>query len=115
MNVTLSKLKMFLQWLWSKKEIDTISNMYHVCHNKGFDDIKIHHIGGLWVWIQFNSEKSCVAFKSSKSLKKLWITSQEVSPSFVIDERMIWIDICSLPLCAWRSSAFKKVAKLFGR
>nr|GEY60504.1 RNA-directed DNA polymerase, eukaryota [Tanacetum cinerariifolium] len=27
------------------KEIDMISNMYHVCHNKGFDDIKIHHIG----------------------------------------------------------------------
>nr|GEW67493.1 ABC transporter G family member 35-like [Tanacetum cinerariifolium] len=26
------------------KEIDTISNMYHVCRNEGFDDIKIHHI-----------------------------------------------------------------------
>ncbi|GJT88536.1 hypothetical protein Tco_1070253 [Tanacetum coccineum] len=81
------------------KEIDMISNMYHVCCNKGFDDIKIHHIGGLWVWIQFNSEKSCVAFKSNESLKKLWITSQEVSPSFVVDERMIWIEIYSLPLC----------------
>ncbi|GKC32857.1 MAK10-like protein [Tanacetum coccineum] len=97
------------------KEIDTISNMYHVCRNEGFDDIKIHHIGGLWVWIQFNSEKSCATFKSNESLKKLWITSQEVSPSFVVDERMIWIEICGLPLCAWGSSAFKKVANLFGK
>ncbi|GJT39876.1 putative RNA-directed DNA polymerase, eukaryota, reverse transcriptase zinc-binding domain protein, partial [Tanacetum coccineum] len=30
------------------KEIDTISNTYHVCHNKGFDDIKIHHIGPIY-------------------------------------------------------------------
>ncbi|GJT50249.1 RNA-directed DNA polymerase, eukaryota, reverse transcriptase zinc-binding domain protein, partial [Tanacetum coccineum] len=97
------------------KEIDTISNMYHVCRNKGFDDIKIHHIGGLWVWIQFISEKSCAAFKSNESLKKLWITSQEVSRSFVVYERMIWIEICGLPLCAWGSSAFKKVANLFGK
>ncbi|GKE21580.1 hypothetical protein Tco_1433092 [Tanacetum coccineum] len=26
------------------KEIDTISNVYHVCRNEGFDDIKIHYI-----------------------------------------------------------------------
>ncbi|GJU09543.1 MAK10-like protein [Tanacetum coccineum] len=26
------------------KEIDTISNMYHVCRNEGFDDTKFHHI-----------------------------------------------------------------------
>ncbi|GJY22445.1 hypothetical protein Tco_0396103 [Tanacetum coccineum] len=86
-----------------------ISDMYHVCRNEGFDDIKIHHIGGLWVWIQFNSEKSRAAFTSNESLKKLWITSQEVSPSFVVDERMIWIKIYGLPLYAWGSSSFKKV------
>nr|GFB08550.1 RNA-directed DNA polymerase, eukaryota, reverse transcriptase zinc-binding domain protein [Tanacetum cinerariifolium] len=95
------------------KEIDTISNMHHVCRNEGFDDVKIHYIGGLWVWIQFNFEKSCASYKSNESLKKLWITSHEVSPSFVVDERMIWIEICGLPLCARGSSAFKKVATLF--
>ncbi|GJZ58072.1 RNA-directed DNA polymerase, eukaryota, reverse transcriptase zinc-binding domain protein [Tanacetum coccineum] len=31
------------------KEIDTISNVYHVCRNEGFNDIKIHHIEiGTW-------------------------------------------------------------------
>ncbi|GJU31728.1 hypothetical protein Tco_1175317 [Tanacetum coccineum] len=45
--------------------------------------------------------KSCATFKSNESLKKPWITSQEVSPSFVVDERMIWIEICGFSLCAW--------------
>ncbi|GKD54970.1 hypothetical protein Tco_1288357, partial [Tanacetum coccineum] len=63
------------------KEIDTISNIYRVCQ-------KIHYVGGLWVWIQFLSVKSCDAFKFNKSLKKLWTSIKDPSPSFVVDERM---------------------------
>ncbi|GJT40556.1 hypothetical protein Tco_0940421 [Tanacetum coccineum] len=97
------------------KEIDTITNMYHICHSEGFLDVKINYVGGLWVWIQFTSAKSCEAFKSNDSLNKLWTSIKVPSPFFVVDERIIWIEISGLPLCAWGSNAFKKVANLFGR
>lgn len=97
------------------KEIDAMSNMYHLCRNEGFADVKIHYVGGLWLWLQFTSVKSCSLFKSNDSLKKIWTCIKDVSPSFIVDERMIWIEISGLPLCAWGSSAFKKVANLFGK
>ncbi|GJR37030.1 RNA-directed DNA polymerase, eukaryota, reverse transcriptase zinc-binding domain protein [Tanacetum coccineum] len=59
------------------KSVDTISNLYRLCRNEGFDDLKIHHVGGLWVWFQFTSE--------------------------------------GLPLCAWGSNAYKKVANHYGK
>nr|GEW70774.1 RNA-directed DNA polymerase, eukaryota, reverse transcriptase zinc-binding domain protein [Tanacetum cinerariifolium] len=66
--------------------------------NEGFDDLKIHNVGGFWVWFQFNSEASCEAFKANENLKNLWPTFKSVSPSFVVDERLIWLKIYSLPL-----------------
>ncbi|PWA62359.1 RNA-directed DNA polymerase, eukaryota [Artemisia annua] len=69
------------------KNVDTMSNMYGLCRNEGYVDLNIHHVGGLW----------------------------NVSPSFKVDERMIWVEINGLPLCAWGSNAFKRVASLFGK
>ncbi|GKD22592.1 hypothetical protein Tco_1224295 [Tanacetum coccineum] len=95
------------------KEIDTISNMYYKSRNAGFADVKIHFIGGLWVRLQFTSVKSCSLFKSNEFMKKIWTCIKDVSPSFIVDERMIWIEISGLPLCAWGSIAFQKVANTF--
>ncbi|GJW28107.1 RNA-directed DNA polymerase, eukaryota [Tanacetum coccineum] len=75
------------------KEVGSISNMYRICRNEGIDDVKIHYVGGLWVWIQFNNAKSCEAFKSNKALQNVWTTIRAASTSFIVDERMVWIEI----------------------
>nr|GEX99420.1 RNA-directed DNA polymerase, eukaryota, reverse transcriptase zinc-binding domain protein [Tanacetum cinerariifolium]GEY33101.1 RNA-directed DNA polymerase, eukaryota, reverse transcriptase zinc-binding domain protein [Tanacetum cinerariifolium] len=54
------------------KDIESMSNMYHICKNEGFVDIKIHHIGGLWIWIQFPTSDACVTFQSKESLKRYY-------------------------------------------
>nr|GEY59169.1 RNA-directed DNA polymerase, eukaryota, reverse transcriptase zinc-binding domain protein [Tanacetum cinerariifolium] len=79
------------------------------------DDLILVEDSSTVVLIKFSSVNSCEAFKSNESLNKLWTFIKVRSPSFVVDERVIWIEVSGLPLCAWGSSAFKKIANLFGK
>ncbi|GJS87764.1 RNA-directed DNA polymerase, eukaryota, reverse transcriptase zinc-binding domain protein [Tanacetum coccineum] len=97
------------------KDLGSACNMYVICKNEGFADLKIHHVGGAWIWIQFPTSGACAAFRSNGTMISISSLIRTVSPSFKVDERLIWIDISGLPLCAWGTNAFKKVAGLFGK
>nr|GEV54431.1 hypothetical protein [Tanacetum cinerariifolium] len=94
-------------------EADTMRNMYSICKSEGFMDLSIHHVGGLSIWIQFSSPLSCFKFRESDSLKSIYSAIKAPLPLFRVDERMIWLEICGLPLCAWGSNSYKKIASLF--
>ncbi|GJR36521.1 RNA-directed DNA polymerase, eukaryota, reverse transcriptase zinc-binding domain protein [Tanacetum coccineum] len=96
------------------KDIDSMSNMYTICRNKGFSDLNIHHVGGYWIWIQFPSTSTCSKFQENEILKKLYSVKRAPSSNFTVDERILWIKISGLPLCAWGSNAYKKIACSFG-
>ncbi|GJU75639.1 hypothetical protein Tco_1272709 [Tanacetum coccineum] len=97
------------------KDMDSMSNMYTICKNEGFLDLKIHYVRGLWIWIQFPSSLSCAKFQDNASMQCLCMSIKPASPSFKVDERLIWVEINCLPLCAWGSHAFKKVACMFSK
>ncbi|GKD68211.1 RNA-directed DNA polymerase, eukaryota [Tanacetum coccineum] len=54
------------------KDIDSMSNMYTICRNEGFLDLKIHHVGGFGKFLFFEKEDSsalssgrvCISSKS---------------------------------------------------
>nr|GEW82624.1 RNA-directed DNA polymerase, eukaryota, reverse transcriptase zinc-binding domain protein [Tanacetum cinerariifolium] len=96
-------------------EADTMSNMYSICKSEGFMDLSIHHVGGLWIWIQFSSPLPCSKFRESDSLKSIYSAIKAPSPLFRVDERMIWLEISGLPLCAWGLNSYKKIISLFGK
>ncbi|GJR97830.1 hypothetical protein Tco_0270004 [Tanacetum coccineum] len=65
--------------------------------------------------IQFPSSSSADNFQTNASLKSVYSCIKIATPSFKVDERMIWIEIRGLPLCAWGSNAYNKVADMFDK
>ncbi|GJZ02901.1 hypothetical protein Tco_0520862 [Tanacetum coccineum] len=53
-------------------EVGTMINMHRICISKGFTNVNIHHVRGLWTWIEFKSVDACMAFKTNDSLKRLF-------------------------------------------
>ncbi|GJV44754.1 RNA-directed DNA polymerase, eukaryota, reverse transcriptase zinc-binding domain protein [Tanacetum coccineum] len=78
------------------KDMNSMSNMYVISRNEGFTELKIHRVGGLWIWIQFPSSSSTDNFQTNASLKSIYSCIKTATPSFKVDEYMIWIEICRI-------------------
>ncbi|GJS95327.1 RNA-directed DNA polymerase, eukaryota, reverse transcriptase zinc-binding domain protein [Tanacetum coccineum] len=63
-----------------------MSNMYTICRNEGFSDLKIHHIGGYSIWIQFPSSSAGFKFQENENLKELYSVKRAPSSNFTVDE-----------------------------
>ncbi|GKE69385.1 hypothetical protein Tco_1527457, partial [Tanacetum coccineum] len=59
---------------------------------------------------------SLVKLKYMNSMSNIiYSCIKTATPSFKVDERMIWIEIHGLPLCEWGSNTYKKLADMFGK
>lgn len=91
-----------------------LCDLYIACEKEGLLSIDIHYVGGLWVWIEFNFSLDCAQFMSNNSLKDLVFNVKPVSNGFLLDGRLIWVDINGLPLLAWTKACFENVVHHLG-
>ncbi|KAL4571452.1 hypothetical protein LXL04_018212 [Taraxacum kok-saghyz] len=85
-----------------------------MCIAEGFGDVGVRYVGGRWVMLHFVSAASRQAFRSCQSLMNLTKEVKLISKDFVVDERLIWVELKGLPLAAWSDSVVEKVISKWG-
>ncbi|GJS67187.1 nucleotide-binding alpha-beta plait domain-containing protein [Tanacetum coccineum] len=96
------------------KDFGSLPNLNKILVEEGFPDIIIRYLGGLWVLLQFSSKPSMDNFLSHVGANSWFDLIQQTSKSFNIDERVVWIDIEGVPLCAWSHNTFAKIVSTWG-
>nr|GEV73491.1 RNA-directed DNA polymerase, eukaryota, reverse transcriptase zinc-binding domain protein [Tanacetum cinerariifolium] len=67
------------------KDLCSASNMYVICKNNGFADLKIDHVGGSWIWIQFPMPEACDNFRLNTTMINISSAIKTVTPSFKVE------------------------------
>lgn len=67
------------------------------------------------MWLEFSTIEACRSFQTNGMVKDIFQEIQFVHKGFVVDERMIWVEIEGLPLCGWGVSAYRKIAEIWGK
>nr|GEW20062.1 RNA-directed DNA polymerase, eukaryota [Tanacetum cinerariifolium] len=96
------------------RDVNLILNIKNVLDKEGFCNFQCKYIGGLWLWIEFDSPKACTKLQTNKEMSWYFTSLKQINKSFVADERVIWIEIGGLPLNAWTTKSFKKIALSWG-
>ncbi|GJY68395.1 RNA-directed DNA polymerase, eukaryota [Tanacetum coccineum] len=96
------------------RDFHLIDNINIVLNKEGFYNFQCKYIGGLWLWIEFDSHEACLNLQNNKEISWYFSQVKLIHQHFVIDERVVWIEISGLPLNAWSPKAFKKVANIWG-
>ncbi|GJX12134.1 RNA-directed DNA polymerase, eukaryota [Tanacetum coccineum] len=96
------------------KEFSSLPNLKMLLVEEGFTDLTISYLGGFWVSFQFLSKASKENFMSHVGVNSWFIKILQGSSSFVVDERVTWIDIEGVPLCVWSHNTFSRIASIWG-
>ncbi|GKB17945.1 RNA-directed DNA polymerase, eukaryota [Tanacetum coccineum] len=97
------------------RDVNLILNINNVLRKEGLFDFQCKYIGGLWLLIEFENSDSCHSLQSNKEMAWFFTQMKPGSQTFKVDERVVWIKIDGLPLNAWTSQAYKKIASNWGR
>ncbi|GKE91462.1 hypothetical protein Tco_1572557, partial [Tanacetum coccineum] len=86
------------------RDVHLIINIYSILKKEGFSDFKCKYMGGLWLWIEFSSDESRLKFQKNTEMELYFTQRKLVSHNFIPE----------LPLNAWTTNAFKKIAGNWG-
>ncbi|GKB05354.1 putative RNA-directed DNA polymerase, eukaryota, reverse transcriptase zinc-binding domain protein [Tanacetum coccineum] len=96
------------------KDFRSIANTRNLCRGEGFMDLDFKYLGGLWVLFDFNSLEARNNFLKHKGISTWFSSLKPWHDDFVVDERLIWLEIEGVPLRAWEKDTFNSIARKWG-
>ncbi|PWA85175.1 RNA-directed DNA polymerase, eukaryota [Artemisia annua] len=94
-----------------------MENVAVICEEEGLNAVSVKYIGGMKVLMIFETEKEANDVLSSghQSVSR-WINNiQRWDSNCETGQRLAWIYIQGLPLSVWCSTAYSKIASLWGK
>nr|GEW67058.1 RNA-directed DNA polymerase, eukaryota, reverse transcriptase zinc-binding domain protein [Tanacetum cinerariifolium] len=91
-----------------------LTNLKMVMIKEGFDNFNLKYLGGFWVLIEFHTKEALENFKSHVEVGSWFSSLEYASNSFVIDERVVWVDIEGVPMKMWTNNMFNKILSKWG-
>nr|GEZ12530.1 hypothetical protein [Tanacetum cinerariifolium] len=74
-------------------EFASLTNLKVVLAKEGFGNIELKYMGGFWVMIVFQEEETMKAFHENKSAGSWFSQIVQAHKEFVIEKRVIWVEI----------------------
>ncbi|PWA50859.1 RNA-directed DNA polymerase, eukaryota, Nucleotide-binding alpha-beta plait domain protein [Artemisia annua] len=96
------------------KDVSAIPNLSVIITKEGFQNVKVTYLGGMWVLFELDSIATKEKFLNHTGIGSWFTTIKQATNSFVNDERIVWVSIEGLPIKAWTSNSFRKIASLWG-
>ncbi|KAL4568139.1 hypothetical protein LXL04_023741 [Taraxacum kok-saghyz] len=96
------------------KEFGSLLKLADVLSKEGFQDVVIRYMGGFWASFEFKNAKLKENFNKHKGVASWFSVILPWTKTFVVDSRVIWIDIEGLPSVAWTPFSFEKIANRWG-
>nr|GEW36733.1 hypothetical protein [Tanacetum cinerariifolium] len=91
-----------------------LTNLKTVLTKEGFENFNLSNLGGFWVLIEFCTKELLEKFKSHVGVGSWFSSLEYASNSFVIDERVVWVDIEGVPIKIWTNNTFNKISSKWG-
>ncbi|KAL4583193.1 hypothetical protein LXL04_007759 [Taraxacum kok-saghyz] len=113
MNCILSIMEQLLHRLVALNDPTVIKKFPKICCEEGFE-IGVRYVGGRWVLVSFPSSVAVEGFKKSVAIMRLVKEIREIVDNFVVEERLIWVDVRGLPACAWNDKAIRHIVERWG-
>nr|GEZ16087.1 nucleotide-binding alpha-beta plait domain-containing protein [Tanacetum cinerariifolium] len=96
------------------KKFASLTNLKVVLGKEGYANIKLKYMGGFWVIIVFQDDETKKRFQFNLVAGSWFSQIIQAHNDFVLDERVIWVEVQGIPCKWWSRNTFIRIASTWG-